>query len=250
MPTWQTDTAFVLTVVGFLGTTISPYLFFWQASEEVEEEVESGVLKPDGERRKPASKAEISSLRFDTAFGMIYSQVITFFIVVCTAATLHKMGATDIATAQDAAKALLPLGHGAYLIFTLGIVGTGLLAIPTLAGSFAYGLAETAGWRFGLYRRFDKAKQFYLTIALMILFGLLLNFVRAVDPIKALLYSAALNGIVAPFLIVLIVLATNNRSIMGKRTNSWWANLLGWLTVALMGGTSAILIWALASGKA
>ncbi|MFI5385049.1 MAG: Nramp family divalent metal transporter [Fimbriimonadales bacterium] len=248
IPTWQAGTPFILTVVGFLGTTISPYLFFWQASEEVEEEVMAGTVRVPGKRLTPATKLEIKTLRFDTASGMLFSQLITFFIVICTAATLHQMGKTDIETAQDAAKALLPLGNLAYLLFTLGIIGTGWLAIPTLAGSFAYGLAETNGWKYGLYRRYGKAKQFYLTIAGVILLGLLLNFVHAINPVKGLLYAAALNGIVAPFLVVLIVLATNNKRIVGVNTSPRWASVLGWLTVVIMGSTSIILIWALLSG--
>ncbi|HWA81870.1 MAG TPA: divalent metal cation transporter, partial [Fimbriimonadaceae bacterium] len=250
VPMWQSNTVFLLTVVGFLGTTISPYLFFWQAAEEVEEEVLAGSVSAKGKRRYPASRSELRSMRIDTFVGMLFSQLITFFIVVCTAATLHQMGKTDIQTAQDAAQALLPLGKIAYVLFTLGIIGTGWLAIPTLAGSFAYGVAETVGWPYGLYRKFKEAPRFYLTIAGVVLVGLLLNFVRAIDPVKGLLYAAALNGVIAPPLLVLIVLATNNEKIVGKNTNPPWANLLGWATVAIMGGTSAILIWALVTGKA
>ncbi|MBS1716777.1 MAG: divalent metal cation transporter [Armatimonadetes bacterium] len=250
IPTWQKGTPFILTVVGFLGTTISPYLFFWQASEEVEEEVEAGTVRVPGSRLTAATPQEISALRFDTAGGMLYSQIITFFIVICTAATLHQMGTTDIETAQDAAKALLPLGNIAYLLFTLGIIGTGWLAIPTLAGSFAYGLAETNGWKYGLFRRYGEAKQFYLTIAIMILLGLLLNFVHTINPVKGLLYSAALNGMVAPFLVALIVLATKNKKIVGENASPWWATTLGWATVVIMGGTTLILLWALFSGAA
>ncbi|HVT11961.1 MAG TPA: divalent metal cation transporter [Fimbriimonadaceae bacterium] len=250
IPMWQSGTVFLLTVVGFLGTTISPYLFFWQAAEEVEEEVLAGSLSATGKRRYPASRSELRSMRIDTAVGMVFSQLITFFIIVCTAATLHQMGKTDIETAQDAARALLPLGKIAYVLFTLGIIGTGWLAIPTLAGSFAYGVAETGGWPYGLYRRFKEARRFYLTIAGVMVLGLLLNFVRAIDPVKGLLYAAALNGVIAPPLLVLIVLATNNEKIVGKNTNPPWANLLGWAAVAIMGGTSAILIWALATGRA
>ncbi len=248
IPTWQPGTPFILTVVGFLGTTISPYLFFWQASQEVEEEVAHGTVLVPGRRLTPATKSEIKILRLDTAGGMLYSQIITFFIIICTAATLHQMGKTDIETAQDAAQALLPIGNFAYLLFTLGIIGTGWLAIPTLAGSFAYGIAETAGWKYGLYRKFKDAPFFYLTIAGVILLGLLLNFVHSINPVKGLLYSAALNGVVAPFLVVLIVLATNNPKIVGKNVNRPWVRGLGWLTVLIMGGTSVILIWALAKG--
>jgi len=250
IPTWQSSTPFIITIVAFLGTTISPYLFFWQASEEVEEEVEAGTAAAPGGRLVPATKEEISSFRFDTVGGMLFSQFVTFFVIICAASTLNRMGKTDIETAQDAARALLPLGNVAYLLFTLGIIGTGWLAIPTLAGSFAYGLSETCSWEYGLSRKFKDAKKFYLTIAGVIVGGLLLNFVHAINPVKGLLYSAALNGIVAPFLVVLIVLVTNNRKIVGENTNPPWARAIGWLTVAIMGTASSVLIWALVSGKA
>lgn len=250
VPTWSWKPDFILTVVGFLGTTISPYLFFWQAGEEVEEEIVEGKAVAPGHRTVRASAEDIRALRNDTIVGMVASQAVTFFIVICTAATLHAKGSTDINTAQDAARALLPLGAAAYWLFTLGILGTGLLAIPTLAGSAAYAISETFGWRYGLYRRFKRAKAFYLTIAAAIVAGYLLNFVHAISPVKALLYSAALNGVVAPPLIVILLLICNNRKIVGRRSNGPVSNILGWLTVALMGAAAAFLIWAMATGKA
>ena len=192
--------ATVLAIVAFLGTTISPYLFFWQAGETVEEEVAVGVADEAGTRKTKATAREIRNVRADTAIGMIASQAVAFFVVVAAAGTLHATGKTDIETAQDAAKALLPLGPAAYWIFTLCMIGTGLLAIPTLAGSAAYAVAETAGWRYGLYRRFDRAKQFYVTIGAIISIGFLMNFIGVISPIKALVYSAALNGAIAPTL--------------------------------------------------
>ena len=171
-----------MTVVGFLGADDSPYCFFWQASETVEDEVAAGEAIEPGGRLVPVEEAEIRTVRGDTAFGMLFSQVITFFIIICSAATLHARGITDIETAQDAARALLPLGKGAHLLFTLGIVGTGLRD-PTLAGSAAYAVAEIAGWRYGLYRRFWRA-GFYLTIAAVVVIGFLLNFVRSISPVK------------------------------------------------------------------
>jgi Mn2+/Fe2+ NRAMP family transporter len=207
VPEWQHKSGFLLTVVSFLGTTISPYLFFWQAGEEVEEEVASGKADRPGHRIRRVSSQEIRDLRADTVIGMLFSQLITFFIIVCTTATLHAQGKTDINTAQDAARALLPLGPVAYWLFTLGILGTGLLAIPTLAGSAAYAVA-----------------------------------------VKGLLYSAAINGVVAPPLIVILLLICNNRTIIKDRGNGWLSNLLGILTVLLMGATAVLLLWAMATG--
>jgi NRAMP (natural resistance-associated macrophage protein)-like metal ion transporter len=250
VPSWSWKPQFVMTVVGFLGTTISPYLFFWQAGQEVEEEIVEGKADKPGHRTQRVSEEEIRRLRTDTAIGMLATQAVTFFIVICTAATLHSRGITDINTAQDAAKALLPLGQAAYWLFTLGILGTGLLAIPTLAGSAAYAVSETLGWRYGLYRRFKRAWGFYLTIAAMIGVGYLMNFVGAISPVKALLYSAILNGVVAVPLLVILMFICNNRKIVKNRVNGWVANSLGWLTIVLMGVAAAFMFWAMATGKA
>lgn len=240
----------VLAIVAFLGTTISPYLFFWQASETVEEELEAGNIEPDGTRINRASKAEVRRVRADTAIGMVVSQAIAFFVVVATAGTLHRSGVTSINTAEDAARALLPLGSTAYWLFSICMIGTGLLAIPTMAGSAAYAIAETRGWKWGLYRRFGRAKGFYLTIVGVIFAGYLLNFTNALSPVKALVYSAALNGVVAPPLIVVLLLICNNRRIVGDRTNGLWSNVFGWLTVALMGPAAIYLVYAVCRGLA
>jgi len=250
VPTWSNRPEFILVVVGFLGTTISPYLFFWQAGEEVEEEIADKLANAPGHRKHSVRNVEIRRLHTDTSIGMIVSQLVAFFIVICAAGTLHASGKTDISTAQDAAKALLPLGKFAYWIFTVAIVGTGLLAVPTLAGSAAYAVAEVGDWRYGLFRRFSRAKGFYLVIAGMVVVGFLLNFAHAIDPVKGLLYSAALNGIIAPPLIVVLLLICNNKKIVGARTNSGWANLFGWLTVILMGAAAIFLIYAMVIGKA
>lgn len=249
-PQWNASPGYILTIVGFLGTTISPYLFFWQAGEQVEDDIAEGLTDDDGYRASRIKNSEIRSIRSDTAIGMIFSQIITVFIIVSTAATLHVSGKTDINTAEDAARALLPLGESAYWLFTLGILGVGLLAIPTLAGSAAYAVAETAGWRNGLYRRFSRAKGFYATIAVVIVAGYLLNFVQVISPIKALLYSAVLNGLVAPPLIVVLLFICNNRKIMGKNRNGWLSNTLGWLAVIIMTVAGGLLIWSLFTGTA
>ena len=250
IPHWSFKPEYVLTVVGFLGTTISPYLFFWQAGEQVEDDIADGLTDDTGSRTSQIKRSEIRAVRADTAVGMIFSQIITVFIVVSCAATLHASGKTDINTAQDAARALLPLGASAYWLFTLGILGVGLMAVPLLAGSAAYAVAETAGWRNGLYRRLGRAKGFYATITVVIIAGYLLNFVHAISPIKALLYSAVLNGLVAPPLIVVLLLICNNRKIVGKHANGWLSNTLGWLTVILMSLAGGLLIWLLCTGKA
>lgn len=249
VPRWRSDPRFILTVVGFLGTTISPYLFFWQAGEEVEQEIEEGLEDSPGHRKAPVSNEELRELRLDTIVGMVASQGITFFILICTAATLNAKGVTNIDTAQDAARALLPLGPAAYWLFTLGMLGSGLLAIPTLAGSVAYAVSEAAGWRYGLYRRFSRAKAFYATIAGCILLGYLLNFVHTLSPVKALLYSAALNGIIAPPLVVVLLFICNNKRIMKDRVNGRVSNVLGWLTVLFMGAAAGFLLYAMATGK-
>ncbi len=250
LPHWQPSFGYLMAVVGYLGTTISPYCFFWQAGETVEEEIAHGVEIEPGHRLFPVAESEIRAVRADTVTGMVISQVIAFFIIICTAATLHASGHTEINTAQDAARALLPLGKSAYWLFTIGILGAGLLGIPTLAGSAAYALAETFGWRYGLYRRFRRARGFYLTIVAVIVMGYLLNFIPGISPVKALLYAAVMNGAVAPPLIVLLMLICNNPAIVGERRNSRLTNLLGSFAVATMTVAIVLLFWGLATGKA
>lgn len=248
-PAWHNNPPFILTVVGVLGTTISPYLFFWQAGEEVEEEIAECHENTLGQRLTPVKDREMRSLRIDTVIGMFASQSVTFFILICTVTNLHDKGITDINTAQDAARALLPLGQSAYWLFALGILGTGSLAIPTLAGSIGYAVAEAKDWRYGLYRRFSRAKLFYLVIAATIVAGYALNFVRAFSPVKALFYSSVLNGVFAPPLIVILLLVCNNRNIFGNRCNGRLSNILGWMTVLFMGAAAIFLIWSLIAGK-
>ncbi len=245
IPSWQWNFTYVMTVVGYLGTTISPYLFFWQAGEEVEEEITEGNADAPGHRTKRVSNKEIRDLRVDTCIGMFVSQAITFFIIICTAATLHAKGITEINTAQDAAKALLPLGKSAYWLFTLGILGTGLIAIPTLAGSTAYALAETFEWPYGLFRRFSRAKAFYSVIAIMVMLGYILNFTETFSPIKALFYSAVLNGVIAFPLLIILMFICNNRKIIKDRMNGWAANILGTISVILMGGCVGFMLYAM-----
>ena len=239
--------AFAMIFVAIFGTTISPYLFFWQASEEAEEDVLKSKTKEIGEGKPKIQKKEIRSMRADVTVGMIFSQLIMWFIIMTTAGTLHVNGLTDIATADQAAKALEPLvktfphsGELAKTIFALGIIGTGLLAIPVLAGSSAYALSEELGWKEGLGKKFKQAKGFYLVIAASTIIGLWINFV-GVDPIKALIYAAVINGIIAVPLLVVIIKIGNDKKILANRTNGKISNIIGWITVITMGLSVAIM---------
>ncbi|HEX3999863.1 MAG TPA: divalent metal cation transporter [Pirellulales bacterium] len=225
---------YLLNIVAIIGTTISPYLFFWQANQEVEEAIDQKRLK-SMERGKPRfDERNIRRGRQDTAIGMTFSNVIAFFIIATTASTLGKHGITSIDTAAQAAEALRPLaGHYASIIFALGIVGTGLLAVPVLAGSASYAIAEAAGWKAGLYKTFFQAHGFYGIITLATLLGLMVNF-TAIPPFKMLYYTAVLNGIAAPPLMIFILLVANNRDVMGKYCNGRLGNILGVSITAVM----------------
>ncbi len=220
-------------LVGILGTTISPYLFFWQAAQEIEEERKEG--KVTVAQRRGATDAELSIATTDVDTGMFYSNLVMYFIILTTAATLHAHGKNDIETAQQAAEALRPLaGGGAYWLFTLGLVGTGMLAVPVLAGSCAYAIAEAATWsEASLSDRPRQAPRFYGVIALAMLIGLGLNF-AGLNAVRMLFWSAVLNGVLAPPLVVLIVLLTSDAKVMGDRINSRTANILGWICAAAM----------------
>jgi NRAMP (natural resistance-associated macrophage protein)-like metal ion transporter len=225
---------YLLNIVAIIGTTISPYLFFWQANQEVEEAIDQKRLK-SMERGKPRfSKRNLLRGQQDTAIGMTFSNVIAFFIIATTASTLGAHGMTSIETAAQAAEALRPLaGRFTSALFALGIIGTGLLAVPVLAGSASYAVAEAAGWRAGLYKTVDQAHGFYGVITLATLLGLLVNFTD-IPPFKMLYYTAVLNGIAAPPLMVFILLIANNRAVMGKNCNGWLGNILGWTITVIM----------------
>ena len=234
LPHIRMNFEFLFILVGVAGTTISPYMFFWQASEEVEEEIERGMEK------KPVSKKFIRAMRFDNAFGMFMSELVAWCIIVATATILNAKGVTDIRTAADAARALVPLVHTfphagfvAELIFAIGIIGLGLLAVPVLAGSAAYALAEAFSWHEGLYHKFREAHGFYGVITVATLIGLLINFV-GIDPMKALVVTAVVNGVVAVPLIALIALVSSNKKIMGEHRSGWLSKTLLWLAFALM----------------
>lgn len=233
----------IILITGVLGTTISPYLFFWQTSQEVEEEILQGKTKVQD--RIGATDQEIRDMRLDIWSGMFLSNLVMFFIITTCAATLFSNGITDINSAAEAASALRPLaGDKAYLLFTLGIIGTGLLAIPVLAGSISYALSESFNWREGLYNRLNRARAFYGVIIISVLVGLLINFV-GLDPIKALIYSAVANGLVAPLVLALIVAISSDRKIMGERANGRLNRLFGWLLVAIMAAAGLATILSL-----
>ncbi len=226
----------LLLITGILGTTISPYLFFWQTSQEVEEQIAQG--KVTDESRRGTNKAEIKEMRSDVWTGMFLSNLVMFFIIAVTANTLYSSGITNIETAADAAKALEPFGGPfASLLFALGILGTGFLSIPVLAGSTAYAISESMNWREGLYRRLKEAKAFYGVIIISIVIGVLINFLD-INPIKALIYSAVANGIIAPVIIVCIVYISGQEKIMGEYKNSNLVNIIGWIIVILMSITA------------
>jgi len=232
VPHLEWSSQYLATFVGILGTTISPYLFFWQASEEVEEERKIG--RATVAQRKGATKEELRKSRQDVFVGMFLSQLVMYFIILTTAATLHAHGQTQITTAQQAAEALRPLaGNGAYLLFTLGLLGTGILGIPVLAGAAAYAVSEGAAWRGSLEDRPRLATKFYGVVAAAMIIGLALDF-AGIDAVKMLFWSAVLNGILAPPLIALVVLITSSKKIMGTHRNSLVLQILGWSTAVIM----------------
>lgn len=222
----------IILICAVLGTTISPYLFFWQTSQEVEQEILVG--KTTIKLRRGSTDEEVKNMRLDVWSGMFLSNVVMFFIIAASAGTLFLYGITNISTAADAAAALRPIaGEHAFLLFALGIVGTGMLAIPVLAGAASYALSESFGWKFGLYRKLKEANAFYGVIIFATLIGVGLNFV-GIDPIKALIYSAVANGLVAPIILVLIVLLSSNKKVMGERKNHPIIAGLGWLITMAM----------------
>jgi NRAMP (natural resistance-associated macrophage protein)-like metal ion transporter len=233
----------ILLITGILGTTISPYLFFWQTSQEVEEEISQG--KKSIQSRRGTTEQEVKEMRIDIWVGMFLSNLVMFFIIAVCANTLFVNGITSIDTAADAALALEPLaGPFAKLLFAIGIIGTGLLAIPVLAGSTAYAISESFGWKEGLYRKFKTAHAFYGVIIVSIIIGIIINFI-GIDPIKALLYSAIANGITAPIILIFIVKISSSQKIMGEYKNGKIAKILGWTATILMGVTAIAAIYSL-----
>jgi NRAMP (natural resistance-associated macrophage protein)-like metal ion transporter len=232
---------YLAVLVGILGTTISPYLFFWQAAQEVEEDRDHG--KTTEAQRKGSTSKELKIAKKDVITGMLLSNVVMYFLILTTAATLNLHGMKDIETAKQAAEALRPLaGKGAYWLFTLGLIGTGMLAVPVLAGSCAYAIAEGASWKAAsLNIKPGLAGKFYSVIAAAIVVGLALDF-AGLNAVKMLFWSAILNGLLAPPLVIIVVLLTSDRKVMGNRTNSRFMQLLGWTCSIIMSAAAIGLI--------
>lgn len=226
------DGRYVTTIVAILGTTISPYLFFWEASEEVEEEVSEG--RRSIASRRGVTDEELRAEKWDTVAGMIFCNVVFYFVILAAAATLNATGQTDVQSATEAAQALRPLaGSLATVLFAVGLIGAGLLAVPVLTGSSAYAVAESMGWRSGLNEKPKRAKKFYAVIAASTVVGVLIDFV-GINPISALFWTAVINGVTAPPLLVVVMLVSNDKRVMGKRTNGPWTNIIGWLAAVTM----------------
>ena len=235
VPSIEFNAEFVGILVGILGTTISPYLFFWQATMEVEEMKHKNLIV--------VNKKIISEMQQDVDFGMTFSGLVMYFIILTTGTVLYNAGVHQIDTVEQAALALKPLaGNLAYLLFAIGIIGTGLLAIPVLSGSISYIITETFGWEHGLDKKFHEAKAFYVVIAVSLVLGLSLNY-AGISPIKALIYTAVLYGMTAPVLIAIILHISNNKSVMGEYTNSLKANIFGFAALFIMTVASLTLLY-------
>jgi NRAMP (natural resistance-associated macrophage protein)-like metal ion transporter len=242
IPHLEFNFSFLFIITGVVGTTISPYMFFWEASEEVEEERERNVLREGGPPN--IGWYDVRRMRFDNFLGMLSSNLATWCIIVTTASVLNKNGITNIATPADAAKALEPLvrsfpdaGYAAKVIFSGGIIGLGLLAIPVLSGSASYAVAEALNWQASLSQKLNRAHGFYGVITIATLIGLMINFV-GIDPIRALIVTAVINGVVAVPLIFVITRIANDRTIMGEYKSGWLSNVFLWLTFACMGAAA------------
>lgn len=244
IPHLQGDKAYISVLVGILGTTISPYLFFWQAAQEVEEDRNRG--KNTVAQRRGATPNELRIAARDVITGMLLSNLIMYFLILTTAATLHQHGLKSIETAKDAAEALRPLaGAGAYWLFTLGIIGTGMLSVPVLAGSSAYAIAEAANWKSAsLNLKPALARKFYGIIAATVAVGLCCDF-AGFNAVRMLFWSAVLNGVLAPPLIILVVLLTSDRRVMGERVNTFGMRVLGWACAAIMSAAAIALFMSL-----
>ncbi len=242
LPRIEFSRAYISILVGILGTTISPYLFFWQSAQEVEEERSLG--RNTLAKRQGATAEELRRARVDVFTGMFFSNLVMFFIILTTATTLHAQGVTHIETAQQAAEALRPLaGNFAYLLFTLGLIGTGMLAIPVLAGSCAYAIAEAANWgRPSLDRKPHLARRFYSVIAGALMVGLALDY-AGLNAVKMLFWSAVVNGVLAPPLVILVVLLTSDPTVMGEHVNPPLLKYVGALCAAVMSLAAIALLF-------
>ncbi len=242
VPHFEWNQAYLLNVTAFLGTTISPYLFFWEANQEVEEEIENGKIIGFGKGTPKVTRADLHQMRADTIAGMVLSNLVAFFIIITASGTLGADGNRTIGSATELAEALRPLaGDFAVYLFAFGILGTGLLAIPVLAGSLAYAIAETFNLKLGLGKTFKQATGFYAILIIATLVGVLLNFID-IDPIAMLYYSAAVNGILAAPLLVIILFVANNKKILGDKVNSRLSNVFVITTAVIMGIISILTV--------
>ena len=234
VPTLRNEKEFYLMLVGILGTTISPYLFFWQASMEVEEGMEKKLM---------VDKKIISTMETDVKGGMFFTTLVFFFIILTSGSVLFSKGIHDIETVEDAAKALQPLaGNFAYLLFAIGVLGTGFLAIPVLAGSLSYMLSETFGWQEGLNKKFHEAQGFYITMIVSLITGLAIH-LTGISPVKALIYTALFYGLTAPVLIALILHMCNQKKIMGNYTNGKLSNVIAIIALMIMLLSSGLFLY-------
>ncbi len=232
VPTLRLDHQYLMTLLAILGTTISPYLFFWQASQEVEEELRMG--RTTLAEREGATDRELRIAEIDVDAGMFFANIVFYFVILASAATLHVSGKTTVQTATEAAQALLPLsGRLATILFSLGLIGSGFLAVPVLTTSSAYATCEAFQWRFGLNEKPRGAPRFYALIGIATFIGVLVNFLR-IPPVTALFWTAVINGVLAPPLLVIIMFVSNNKTVMGSRTNGLLTNILGWASAAIM----------------
>lgn len=235
LPSIQFNKAFFEILVAILGTTISPYLFFWQTTMEAEDMTHDKSIV--------VNKHMMNNMRKDVDIGMLFSNLVMFFVILTTGAVLYKAGIRQIDTVGQAAKALEPLaGKLTYLMFAIGVIGTGFLAIPVLGGSMSYIMAETFGWRQGLDKKFGEAPGFYVTLIVSLILGLCMEFL-GISPIQALLYTAILYGVTAPVMIAVILHICNNKAIMGEYTNGKRSNILGFITLVLMTVAAVAMIW-------
>ena len=249
IPHFEFSSDFIMLFVAVFGTTISPYLFFWQTSEEAEEDVAKHKISEIGKGRPNISKKEMRFMKVDVTIGMIFSQFIMWVIIITTAGSLHVNGIVDIQTAEQAAQALEPLvktfpysGEISKIVFALGIVGTGLLAVPVLAGSSAYALSDTFGWREGLGKKFSQAKAFYIIILSSTLVGLWIT-ISDTNPIQVLIYSAVINGVIAVPMLFIIIKIGNDKKILKARTNGLLSNVVGWITFGIMAMSVVLLLF-------
>jgi Mn2+/Fe2+ NRAMP family transporter len=240
VPYLRLDSSHLAMLVAIVGTTMSPYLFFWQSSQNVEEKTANGYHP---EKRAGGSKEELRFAAMDSSIGMLFSSLMMYFIILCTAATLFKAGHMSVDSARAAAEALRPLaGNAASLLFAAGVVGVGILAVPVLTTGAGYALAETFGWRHGLAHKPGHAPEFYAVIALSTCVAVAIGF-SGINPISALFFAAMIMGLLAPLLLMIVMSITNNRKIMGDRVNGCAINLLGWITTAVVSAASLGLIW-------